>query len=331
MFRAMTSISRHRGKLTIFSASIAAAVQSRQSMCQKEESQVQWDAARDVGATRRIDESSAPTSRLVRTITDGMTSLLPAPGPAAADSVLAGLGLGCSVAALGVLEKGLSLRLFAPPMMASGIIFFAGQTPPHPKGFLSGTLCSATLSFAALTLLSPVLPPIAAQGAAAGILLTWYKVNGLIFPPAAVLAGALTTASLTGVASTSLLLTSSSALSAGAALSYLACPWLAGHAWLYGCACALSELRCRVRVHMTQRELLSLHARSDEELMELFVRFDTSGDGALDADELKVALRSALGMDLSRSDCERLVAAADKDGTETIDFGEFRAICRGML
>ena len=82
---------------------------------------------------------------------------------------------------------------------------------------------------------------------------------------------------------------------------------------------------------MTQRELLSLHGRSDEELLALFVRFDTSGDGALDADELKVALRSALGVDLSRSDCQRLVAAADKDGTETIDFGEFRAICRGML
>jgi hypothetical protein len=273
--------------------------------------------------TRRSAESTSTTSRLVRSLTEGMASLLPAPGPAAADAILAGVGLGCSIAALGALECVLPLQLFAPPMMASGIIFFAGQTPPHPKGFLSGTLCSATLSFAALALLSPVLPPVAAQGAAAGILLTWYKANGLIFPPAAVLAGALTTASLTGMASSS--------LSMGAAMRYLACPWLAGHAWIYGCACAFSELRCRVRVHVTQRELLTLHAHSDEELKALFVRFDTSGDGALDADELKVALRSALGVDLSKSDCQRLVAAADKDGTETIDFGEFRAICRGML
>jgi Ca2+-binding EF-hand superfamily protein len=51
----------------------------------------------------------------------------------------------------------------------------------------------------------------------------------------------------------------------------------------------------------------------------------------LDADELKVALRSTLGVDLSRADCEQLVAAADKDGTETIDFDEFRQICHGML
>jgi Ca2+-binding EF-hand superfamily protein len=53
--------------------------------------------------------------------------------------------------------------------------------------------------------------------------------------------------------------------------------------------------------------------------------------GVLDADELKVALRSTLGVDLSRADCEQLVAAADKDGTETIDFDEFRQICHGML
>ena len=45
----------------------------------------------------------------------------------------------------------------------------------------------------------------------------------------------------------------------------------------------------------------------------------------------KVALRTALGVDLSRSDCEHLIAVADKDGTGTVDFGEFRNICRGLL
>ena len=86
-----------------------------------------------------------------------------------------------------------------------------------------------------------------------------------------------------------------------------------------------------MRVRLTQRELLSLHDQSDDALRTLFRRFDTSGDGALDADELKVALRGALGVDLSQSDCARLVAAADKDGTETLDFEEFCAICKGML
>ena len=46
------------------------------------------------------------------------SSLLPAPGPAAADAVLAGIGLGGGIAMLGLLEKRLGLPLFAPPMMA---------------------------------------------------------------------------------------------------------------------------------------------------------------------------------------------------------------------
>jgi Ca2+-binding EF-hand superfamily protein len=44
-----------------------------------------------------------------------------------------------------------------------------------------------------------------------------------------------------------------------------------------------------------------------------------------------VALRSALGVDLSLSDCERLIGAADRDGNGVVDFEEFCAICRGML
>lgn len=270
----------------------------------------------------------AHTAGLVRQVTSSWvgSALLPAPGPAAADAALAGAGLFGAIAGLGLLEAATGLPLFAPPMMASGIIFFAGQSPPHPKGFLSGTLCSATLSLGALALLSPILPPIPAQGAAAGILLCWYKSTGSIFPPAAVLAGVLLTAT-----TTSLRAGASSLKHARVALHYLACPWLAGHAILYACACGVSELRCRVRVLVTQHELLALRGFSDEALQELFTRFDTSGDGALDADELKVALRSALGVDLSRSDCERLVAAADRDGSGEIDFDEFCAICRGML
>ena len=251
--------------------------------------------------------------------------LLPEPGPAAADAALASMGLFGAIACIGVLEALTGLPLFAPPMMASGIIFFVGQSPPHPKGFLSGTLCSATLSLGALALLSPILPPVAAQGAAAGVLLAWYKSTGASFPPAAVLAGVLLTATTTSLKG------AVSLKHAQVTVRYLAFPWLAGHAILYGWACAVSELRSRVRVLVTQRNLLTLKGHSDGVLKELFIRFDTSGDGALDADELKVALRSALGVDLSLSDCERLVGAADRDGNGVVDFEEFCAICRGML
>ena len=144
-----------------------------------------------------------------------------------------------------------------------------------------------------------------------------------MFPPAAVLAGVLTTAAATSATSTS---------SLGAAVSYLCFPWLAGHAWLYGCACATAEIRGRLRVVLTARDLHALGSdATDEALRRMFARFDTSGDGALDADELKIALRSALGAELSRSDCERLVGLADKDGTQTVDFEEFKAICRGAI
>lgn len=243
-------------------------------------------------------------------------------GPRAADITLAGLGLCGSISLLGVLEPLVGQPLFVGPMMASGIIFFAGPTPPDPKGFISGTICSATLSYGALYLLSNVLPPIAAQGAAAGTLLMWYKATGAIFPPAAVLAGLLTTASV-----------SSSApgfLELGNSLGFLVCPWLAGHAALYACAYAMGLVRAAARVALTKQQLRG-GALSDEQLRETFHKFDTSGDGALDANELKIALRVVVGADLPIGDCEALVAAADKNGDGTVDFDEFRAICSQQL
>lgn len=266
--------------------------------------------------------------------------LLPTPAPKLVDAVLAGLGLCGSCATLGWLETAVGIRLFAPPMLASGIIFFHGPSPPQPTSFLSGTLCSATLSLGVLTLLSPLLPPVAAQSAAAGTLLVWYKCTGGVFPPAAVLAGALATASVaSGAAQTSAAAATASgspvktmASSALRVLRWLAFPWLAGHAGLYACALALSELRTRARVATTKHQArVSLQHQSDAALLETFARFDTNGDRALDADELKVALRTVLGVDIAREDCEQLIAAADKDGTGTVDFGEFKAIARGML
>ena len=74
--------------------------------------------------------------------------------PKMADTAIAGIGLFGSIGLLGLLESMSGVPLFVPPMMASGIIFFAAPSPPSPQGFLSGTLCSATISFATLAALS---------------------------------------------------------------------------------------------------------------------------------------------------------------------------------
>ena len=69
----------------------------------------------------------------------------------------------------------------------------------------------------------------------------------------------------------------------------MAAPWLAGHGALYAAAAALSKIRARARVALSRRQLASL-AKGEEELLRVFHSFDTSGDGELDAAELKVAL-----------------------------------------
>lgn len=100
------------------------------------------------------------------------------------DTVLAGVGLAASFTLAGALEARLGTKLLIPPMMASGIIFFAGAEPPNPKGFFLGTTGCATMGATILSLLSGRVPDAAAQGAAAGALLMWYKATGCIFPPA---------------------------------------------------------------------------------------------------------------------------------------------------
>lgn len=63
----------------------------------------------------------------------------------------------------------------------------------------------------------------------------------------------------------------------------------------------------------------------DAKLRRLFDRMDTSGDGRLDESELKVALRGAIGAELSLDDCVYIIKSVDSDGDGTIDFGEFKA------
>lgn len=229
--------------------------------------------------------------------------------PKAVDSLLAGAGLAGTLALMGALELRLGLKLFAPPMMASGIIFFSGSAPPNPKGFLSGTLGCGTASYVLMRALSGLVSPVAAQGCAAGALLVWYKSTACTFPPAAVLAVLM-----------------SNAVAGGATpLSFVLQPWLAGHTCLYASALAVSQLRAATALRLARH---SFSALSTAELRKAFNELDISRDGTLDANELKIALRTAIALDLPMSSCSRLIGSADKDGSGTIDFKEFEAICR---
>lgn len=226
------------------------------------------------------------------------------------DTCIAGLGLTATFALMGALEPRLGVKLFVPPMMASGLIFFSPATPPSPKGFISGTIGCASVSAAVLSLLSGTMSGPAAQGAAAGALLVWYKATGCIFPPAAVLCVLM------------------SGLPAGTApASWVAAPWIAGHACLYASAYGVSQLRGFASSSINKQQLRSnLKTITDAQLKEIFNTFDTSNDGYLDATELRVALRVALKADLSLRECQSLIEQLDSDGTASLDFGEFKQI-----
>jgi len=234
--------------------------------------------------------------------------------PKVVDAVLAGLGLFSSLAVLGALEPTLGLKLVCPPMMASGVIFFAGADgPPDPKGFLSGTVGCSTVSAALLRALSGRVSVPAAQGAAAGALLVWYKMTGVLFPPAAVLSVLMLQAG------------------AGSMASFILFPWLAGHVGLYTGALGVSALRHQVQLSMAQSRITALGSLPDEELKKIFARFDTSKDGFLDPTELRLALRVATNADVDLDTCKRMIAATDKNGDGVVDFKEFRAITKGNL
>ena len=83
------------------------------------------------------------------------------------DAALAGLGLFGSLALMSLLEPIVGVKLFAAPMMASGIIFFSPASPPNPFGFLVATTGSATVAAGALAMMSARSLPAAASAGAA--------------------------------------------------------------------------------------------------------------------------------------------------------------------
>ena len=93
-------------------------------------------AAHDYVAFKSAPEPLTPAAESV----SAPAHLLTAFWPKVIDTALSGLGLFAAMLLLNGLETVVGVKLFAPPMLASGIIIFAGPTPPSPRSFLLGTL-----------------------------------------------------------------------------------------------------------------------------------------------------------------------------------------------
>lgn len=147
---------------------------------------------------------------------------------------------------------------------------------------------------------------------AAGLLLLFKKVSGSFFPPTVGLAAFLAQSG-----------------QIGHPLAYLVAPWSTGHLVLYILATLLASVRQSIRVQITKqgwKQQIGKEVDGPEReahLRKIFDRFDTSGDGQLDAMELKLALRSLTGTELEIEDCERMIRSMDTDGDGGIDFHEF--------
>ena len=59
-----------------------------------------------------------------------------------------------------------------------------------------------------------------------------------------------------------------------------------------------------------------------QEIKEAFDLFDTDGSGAIDAKELKVAMR-ALGFEPKKEEIEKMISDVDDDGSGSIEYEEF--------
>ena len=67
---------------------------------------------------------------------------------------------------------------------------------------------------------------------------------------------------------------------------------------------------------------------SDDKIREVFNRYDTSGDGFLQAGELKFAWQVVTGEEMSEAEAQALVESVDTDGNNEIDPDEFIALIR---
>lgn len=224
--------------------------------------------------------------------------------PKLVDTALAALGAGLGLAALAVLQDKLGQPLYAPPMAASAVLLFAGLTPPPAVNVFAGTAGAAACGVAALRLFGSSMT---VRCFATASTLIWFKLSGTFYPPAAALA----------------VIFVDNAAQQARGWSYVLFPSLAGNALLYAGAMGLARPRMLARAYLAKRQFQL--GMSDTELKKTFLRYDTTHDGLIDAEELRLAFRSQ-GLDVDLKACERLVRDADADGDGTIDFKEFKTI-----
>jgi Ca2+-binding EF-hand superfamily protein len=72
----------------------------------------------------------------------------------------------------------------------------------------------------------------------------------------------------------------------------------------------------------TFKKRVELTEEQKQEIKEAFDLFDTDGSGAIDAKELKVAMR-ALGFEPKKEEIKRIMDEVDREGTGKIDFQAF--------
>lgn len=204
-----------------------------------------------------------------------------------ADSALAALGAAGSIALVCALEGPLGMKLYAPPLAPCAMIIFAGQQPPPFRNLFLGTAgpllaASAVKGFGG--------GAAAGRSVATGLSMLWFKTSASFFPPAAAFSVVLVD---------SLPPLSKEWLTRGGIANFV--PAAVGTSTLYGMSFALASLRSQVRVCLAMRQMRG--GMPMDQLKATFKRYDTSGDGMLDPEELKLALRATMGIDFTIETC----------------------------
>ncbi len=67
-------------------------------------------------------------------------------------------------------------------------------------------------------------------------------------------------------------------------------------------------------------------ALTDEQIKEAFNRYDADGSGAMDAEEMALAMKGLGFGDKPREEIEKIIAEADEDRDGVVSFEEFKKV-----